>query len=355
MALEWLGYLELIDTFTFREKAGITIPKRVRERAFSLQLDIEIVSTDGNDYVNTKSAPAYGFYGYAVLVFRDFAEIQIPIAQPRQRLYYGSSPDAYSNWYSLFLAQASREYTKGLAVLLGQFGTALGLGEFTVPSVPCIPWSGFEEVPLREVYIKAREGTQFKLEISRWQAITRAGDTDCDYDAISNQADGDKDDGLPENGSQPQKARDRNNPYSGLPSASTPFELGDFSNSKIANVDDANPENEPEDPEEPPEGTIYWMKSVSRIKRSAFEGGCSVVRVGTAHLQLLNADIEFEQRPKESFPPTPTGCGDTTSRLQQIRLTGGEWFDWDFADSDSPLVLTKESGLVLPADSVVFE
>lgn len=353
--IEWLGYFEEVKTLIYREEDGINIPKSVRERAFSLQVDIEIVSTDGNDYLNFKSAPAYGFYGYAVLVFRDHADIQVPINQPRQRLYYGRVSEAYVNWFHLFNERVNRSRLNEIVVAMGSIWGALGLEDFPLSAQPCPLWSGFEELPLREVYVKTRKGTQFNLEVSHWYPVIRTGDDDgCSYDGKSQQTDGDKDDGLPENGSQPQRARDRDNPFAGLPSPTSPFDEGEFSNSKIANVDDPNPDNEPDDPEEPPEGTIWWMKSVSNIKRSTFEGGCATTKRVTAHLQLLNADITFEQRPKPTFPITPTGCGDTTSRLQQIRLTGGEWFDWDFADSDSPLVLTKESGLTLPPDTIEF-
>jgi hypothetical protein len=102
MALEWLGYIEFLNKFVYRENAAISIPKRVREKAFSMQIDVEIVSTVGNDYLNSKSNPAYGFYGYAVLVFRNMAEIQVPLDQPRQRIYYERLDKAYVNWNSLY-------------------------------------------------------------------------------------------------------------------------------------------------------------------------------------------------------------------------------------------------------------
>lgn len=251
MIIPWLGYSELIDTFTFREKASISIPKKIRERAFSLQVDIEVVSTDGNDYTNNKSIPEYGFYGYAVLVFRDHSEIQVPLAQPRQRLYYGRVDEAFVNWYQFYLQRNTREWTRGLADVIGQIGQAVGLGEYVVPPKPCIEWSGFEELPLRELYVKCRFGTQFKIEVARWEAEYEQSTDGCPSVPESKQADdsnGDgtgKDDGLPPLGVLPQKASDPNNPYAELPSPSTNQQLGEYGNNKINSVNLPNPDNVP--------------------------------------------------------------------------------------------------------------
>ena len=244
MPLNWEGYNEVIETFTFRENAAIKIPKPVREVAFSLQLDVEITSTDGNDYLNSKSNPAYGFYGYAVLVFRDHADIEIPIHQPRQRLYYGASPDAYTNWTSHFLADVAREEFKKNVVRLSSISEGVGLAPspiYTVP--PCIPFLGFEEILLREAYVKTRFGTQFKLEISYWKAVPRVGQTDCDTLPKSQKNDGDKDAGLPPDGVQPQKAANPNLPYDGFPPPSTQAQKGDYNNDKGSQLDNPNPEN----------------------------------------------------------------------------------------------------------------
>lgn len=251
MDIDWLGYAELIDTFTFREKASISIPKRVRERAFSLQVDVEIVSTDGRDYANAKSAPAYGFFGYAVLVFRNYASIQIPIAQPRQCLYYERIEDAYVNWYQFYLWRNAREFSRAQAYLLGQIGESIGLGEYVVPPSECVQWAGFEEVPLREVYVKCRVGTQFRLEVSRWEARYELTTDGCPSVPKSNQEDDvesdgtGRDDGLPPLGVQPQQSPDSTDPYYGFPPISTNNELGEYGNNKINGIDFPNPDNNP--------------------------------------------------------------------------------------------------------------
>jgi hypothetical protein len=254
MTLEWLGYIELLDIFTFRENASLSIPKSVRERAFSMQIDVEIVSTVGNDYLNSKSRPAYGFYGYAVLVFRNMAEIQIPLDQPRQRIYYERIESAYVNWYSLYVARVLREWRKQLNITLGLLTGALGIEEPDFPDNPCLQWCGFEEVPLREIYIKTREGIQFKVWFSHRRAIIRADGEDCTYDGTSTQVDDvlvdgtGRDDGLPANGTQPQIAEDPENPFEFLPPVSTASELGEFGNAKGAGLDFPNPDNAPTTP-----------------------------------------------------------------------------------------------------------
>lgn len=246
---EFQGYQELIDNFSFREIGGIRIPKSAREKAFSLQVDIEILSTRGNDYLNRKSLPAYGFYGYAVVILRDHCEIQIPITLPRQTLYYERREEAYSNWYSLYL-KALDTYEKAW---IGEFQTkpiaeALGLTVGT-SSAFCPTFSGFEEVRIREVYVKCSFGTRFKLEVSRWQPNQFVIGDNCSYDGNSRQIDADKDSGLPDEGIQPSNNGDPDNPYEGYPSPSEESELGDFSlGDKLGEVDNTNPDNAPNEP-----------------------------------------------------------------------------------------------------------
>lgn len=348
MPPEFLGYEEFIERFTFREKCSIKIPKSVRERAFSFSLDIEIQSTDGQDYVNSKSIPAYGFYGYVVLVMRNFAEIQIPIKQPRQNIYYERLEDAYSNWYAFYLKfVTSFELSFINNESLVAIGTALGLTIGT-PVGFCPTWSGFEEIPLREVYVKTRFGTRFALEVSWWQAL-EATYGECTYTPNSKQEDDpEKDNGLPPDGVQPSNNGFPSSPYDGFPTPSSPTDLGDFFNDdKLDGMDLPNPDNEPSE-------LLWFLKVVSSIKRSHFPDGCAVRKITTSYILLAGEDVEWEVRPKPTFPATPTGCGGTTSRLQQIRLTGGDWFDYDFEDSDVALSIEKQSGYSLPPNSVEF-
>lgn len=243
--LEFKGYIEEVDNFYFREKASIQIPKTVRERAFSLRLDIEIVSIAKEVYRNFSSVPAHSFYGYAVLVMRDHSEIQIPINQSRQTLYFEKLYEAYTNWYALHFWLNQREFSRGLADVLGDIGGAVGLGTPVVPIPPCPIWSGFEEIQLRDAYVKTPFGTTFKLEVSYQTPVVQNGDTDCSYDGKSLQVDGDKDLGLPP-ASAPQIAESPDSPYDGFPPPTSPEDLGNYRNLKDEDsLNSPNPDNAP--------------------------------------------------------------------------------------------------------------
>lgn len=247
--LEFRGYIEEIENFIFREECSIQIPKSIREKAFSYRLDVEITSIAGESYRNFKSIPAHSFYGYAVLVMRDHCEIKIPIEQARQTIYFEKIVEAYVNWYNLCFWLNQREYSAGIANVLGQIGNSLGLGTPVITVPPCPVWSGFEEIQLREVYVKCPFGTQFRLESSYWSPVIQNGDTDCSYDGKSKQNDGDKDDGLPP-ATAPQLARNPDEPYEGFPPPTSPEGLGDFRNIKDEeSLNSPNPDNEqrPED------------------------------------------------------------------------------------------------------------
>lgn len=349
-------YQSFIERFTFRDDGALTIPKTSdglslgRETCYKLCVDVVIESVTKPQYRNLRTTPYHGFYGYATLVKRDCLDEKIELEFGRNRIFEQRISEAFTAWNNLsFYLNTEKRFLEVLA-------NSLRLGEppeslINICDIEAFPFN-FSETDLREVYVKCEPSTQFFIELSWVSPKAFTDNCGVSHEGKSNEPDDPKkDDGLPANGSQPKKNSasnpwNNNKPANGIPPDSPYF------NDKIGSVDDVNPDNFLNDPNLP---IIYWMKSVSRIKRSTHEGGCSVTKVGTAHLQLLNGDITFEQRPKASFPPTPTGCGDTTSRLQQIRLSGGEWFDWDFADSDSPLILTKESGTVLPPDSVEFE
>lgn len=311
MFTDWLGYSETIDTFTFREKASLSIPKRVRKRAFSLQVDVEIVSTNGNDYTNDKSSPEYGFYGYVVMVFRDHAQIQIPIAQPRQMLYYGRVNEAYVNWFQFYLWRNARSSSYDQADVLGQIGQAVGLGNYVIPPRECIKWSGFEELPLRELYIKSRLGTQFKIEVSRWEANYEQSTDGCPSVPESNQEDDTKpdgtgkDDGLPPLGVQPQKSGSLNDPYGGFPPISTNIELGEYGNNKINGIDFPNPNNAPTPP--PPE--TFWVRAQTAARFSYL--GCNKIRNEDYSYSLSAFDETVRLVPANS---SPTGCNGLTGR-----------------------------------------
>lgn len=234
---------ETIKDFTFREQGGIAILKEWRELAIICQVDIEIVSVSKENYRNYGSIPAHGFYGYVSLVMRDFASQPIPIKQARQTLYYARNDSAISNWFNYLQQIRLQENFKGVETLVC-FNTGL-LGGSCAPK-PCkpIPKFAFDEFPLREVMVKTFYGTQFKIEYSFWRLNDELDNCGEIITPKSKQTDGDKDNGLPPNGSAPQNGNPTN-PYGGLPPADPSNKAGVLSPSKLNNQDNPNPDNTP--------------------------------------------------------------------------------------------------------------
>lgn len=242
--ITFLGYQEVNRKFTFREKASLTIPKSVRQVAYTLAVDVEILSVGREQYKNFKSNPSHGFYGYAILVLQDFTSLKIELENGRQRIYYGTLPNAYDHWYNLFLWFFDREVWKyflnsRLPVTEAAVGASVGSATFTCPSAGM-----FTELPLREVYVKCNYGTTIRMEVTYEKPIPIVYEG-CSFDGSSRKLDSPKDNGLPPNGTQPQTATDPNNPYSGFPSPSSDLELEDFKNNKQDNLDNPNPLNAP--------------------------------------------------------------------------------------------------------------
>ena len=234
---------ESLKSFRFNELGGISILKKWRELAVICQIDIEIVSISRENYRNYASIPASGFYGYASLVLRDFVLPSIKITQPRQTLYYARNDSAMSNWFTYLQAIRNQENYKGIEALVC-FNTGL-LGGVCVPK-PCkpIPSFRFDEIPLREVIVKADYGTQFVIEYSFWNLLPELDNCGDIITPKSNQRDGNKDRGLPPNGSSPNHGNP-NDPYAGLPPADRTDKEGLLSPSELNNQNNPNPDNAP--------------------------------------------------------------------------------------------------------------
>lgn len=256
-------YEETIKTFTFRDSDGITIPKSVREEAYTLAVDIVIISTARETYKNYTVNPAEGFYGNATLIMQDMCEIKIPIKMPRQRLYYGRVPEAFAIWQSLVDWSYFQSYMIAIGESLVSLGTALGAS--FVPSVNCcsLPDRSWVELPLREVYFKAPFGTQFQIEVSWYKALQIVDGCGDIRNPKSKITDGDKDGGLPSNGVQPNIADNPNNPFGGLPPASNDAEQGDFANNKSNGLNGIDPNNLPNQP-------VNWLVTFFNACNDAF-------------------------------------------------------------------------------------
>lgn len=296
--MEFSGYTELFDSFVFRKEGALTIPKSVRSKAFSMQINVEIISVAKNIYRNFASLPPYGFYGYAVIVFRNYAQVQIPLNQARQVIYYDRNDSAFSQWYSLYLAQI--QTANLLAVSANQIvpiGNALGV-IFTPSPTECISAPVWEELPIREVYVNTQFGTTFRIEVFHTLPVaTEYGS--CFYDGGSQFNDDPiKDSGLPSTGTQPQIAEDANNPYQGFPEPSTEGELGDFFNDKLGSIDEPNSENEPNP-------LKRWAFLEGQFK--VFSSGCSINTFGSS-FEISPSDATVIPTIRAGFPISDS-CG----------------------------------------------
>ena len=232
--------IEEIDTFSFRNRGSISIPKKRRERSLSIAIDVIVQSVNYPQYKNGKSEPSISFYGYALLVFQDCLSLEIPIHQPRQRIYYERQEDATSRWFLQAAKWENYLHHRRNEILLASIMGALEI-PYTEYEPPFKKFS-FIELPLREVYVTCTSHTQFKIESSFY--LTEAYETPINghmEDGVSGQSDGDKDSGLPKDGIQPSE-NPSGEPWQGNQSESVPsFESG-FSNinNQLSNADPNN-------------------------------------------------------------------------------------------------------------------
>jgi len=242
--LEYSNIEEKIETLTFRNSAYVKILKTLREKTFSLGVDIIVRSIDYNLQEDSKTDPPLQFYGFATLVFQDCLSVEIPIRFPRQRIYYDRQWEAFRQWrhwiefYQQY--QFHRKNDISLASIMGALEIPYEELEAEVRE------NQWVELPLREVLFKGKKNCQFELEFSRWQPIPFVDPiTGLTIDGKSNQVDGDKDNGLPKDGIQP-KQNSPNNPFADNPPTSSIQNAGqlgygiDNEASDLSNVDPSN-------------------------------------------------------------------------------------------------------------------
>jgi len=196
--LSAIGNLEeVISTFKFRNSASIEIKKEKREIAFSMAVDIFIESVDFNLYESGKSNPNTQFYGYATLVFQDALSLEIPIHFPRQRIYYAIQWEALNQWRGKIDHLIQWEYHSShflnLSKLLAQ------IEEDEAPLTYNSRETNWIELPLREIKVRTQENCQFIIEYTQFQPISYIDPVaNLPVSGKSNQIDGDKDSGLPD-------------------------------------------------------------------------------------------------------------------------------------------------------------
>lgn len=297
--------IETIKDFTFREQGGIEILKEWRELAIICQVDIEIVSVSKENYRNYGSLPAHGFYGYVSLVMRDFISQPIKIQQSRQTLYYARNDSAIANWFNYLQQVRLQENFKGIETLVC-FNTGL-LGGSCVPK-PCksIPEFAFDEFPLREVLVKTFYGTQFKIEYSFWNLNDELDNCGNIVTPKSKQTDGDKDSGLPPNGTAP-RSTNPSNPYADLPAITPENTAGIIPQTQLNNADNPNPDNAPV--------TKRWAFFQGQYKVG--NSGCVSVTFGKS-FEISPLDMTAAPRMNAGFPISDS-CG---GQLTQQRLIG---------------------------------
>lgn len=193
---------EIIKPLVFRDKVDFEISKNLREKAYTMALDVVINTTAASLYQSGKSSPPTQFYGYAVLVFQDMLSLEIPIHFPRQRLYYAVQEEAIRQWrhwiefYQNY--QLHRQSKADIDLIAASFD--IPLVEYQLE----LAKNAWIELPLREVHIKLLDGTQATIEYIQYSPVLFSDPiTGADIDGKSSQPDGDKDKGLPRDGIQP--------------------------------------------------------------------------------------------------------------------------------------------------------
>lgn len=279
---EYNKLVEEISTFSFRNEAHIRISKAKREIAYAQAIDIFVNTTDFNKYENGKSKPPIQFYGYIELVFQDALSLEIPIHFPRQRVYQVYQWEALKQWsdYLTFIAQSQYHNITNLEIQ--SIKAALEIPD-VIEVEPDLWDTSFIELPLREIHCKMIENTQFQIEYLQVQPVpfTNPFDITQTVTGKSNQTDGEKDSGLPQDGIQPRQ-NPSSDPWLGNspPSSASDIEMGGFSQLDPSNLENSS---EPQITESTP---VMWKITVSISPPNALDG-CGVFRDATYTFTFL--------------------------------------------------------------------
>lgn len=346
-------YEQFIETFTFREPDGIKIPKNVRKLAYSMAIDLIIVSSARVPFYDYNCTPPKSFYGKATLVKENFLDEPIDVTMPRQRLYYGRVDEAFRHWQSLVDFDYHRYYydllprffigllegLKGVELLsafIPVFDLVLSILEIECLSLPDMPWL---ELPLREVYFNPLPTTQYEIEVSYYSPIPITDGCGNERTGESFQTDGEKDDGLPDDGVMPDIPVDPDNPFTGLPPVSSEDEQGEFANNKTNSLGDINPDNMAED-------LLYWLEFRTQYV-DKFNGVTCSTKYSKVIKQVANLDTVFISWVKNVNTQCNTEGGTYSYNYPSQPLVPL----FGFADPFGS-VLTYNSGLVLPVSII---
>jgi hypothetical protein len=179
-----------------------------------------------------------------------------------------------------------------------------------------IQWN---ELPLMEVYVKPIEHTQYEL---RFLWTEPKFFTDCTgilRNGKSKMPDSAHENGLPADGTQPQKT-DPSAPFND----SLPFTAPtgtDWENTKVSGkpLDKPDPANgiKPSDP-----GAIWWLETIVRAKSSNFPGGCGVTRKYTYTTICPAGSTVQGYQPVPGGVLTANGCGGYNFPIEFVQVDG---------------------------------
>jgi hypothetical protein len=291
---------ETISTMRFRNEAHIEIKKEKREIAFTQAIDLYIDSVDFNVYESSKLNPPIQFYGYAVLVFQDALSLEIPIRYPRQRIWEKWQWEALRQWRSRI------ELVSLITPLISINNNLIELGMVQDLELPALEYfykeESWIELTLREIHVKTLANTQFTVEYSQYQPIPYFDPiTEQQITGKSNQVDGDKDQGLPED-IQP-KRNPVDDPFAG--------------NDPISDVADLDQEGFTESGFNNPNPTP--LIRVARVIATYQIEAASCQRKQSAYYyQIAENETTFTE---EQWQPSSVNCGALQQRTT-VRING---------------------------------
>lgn len=281
-------YSRNIKNFTFREEGALTIPELSilgslgRKTCYHLAIDVIIESITRIPYKNYRVKPATSFYGYATLVEQDCLLPPIELTFGRQRIYEKTITEAFQCWNNLaFWDNTEKRFAELMARLIS--GNTSIINVCDVDSYPF----DFEDISLREIYIKCNPQTQFKVELYWVSPIPFTDDCGKLQDGKSKKEDDPKKDkGLPPNGSNP-KQNSPSSPYSGNLPENNPPPDSPYRNNKKNNLDNPDPDNT--DP-----NLKYWLEFRAPRTAASFTPRCST-KYSLIIIPIPSPDTGYDQ------------------------------------------------------------
>ena len=279
--------ISVTDVFSFQSQADIQIPKNRREIAYVQSVDFIARTSSIEAYLNNRADPPISFFGYAVLVFQDCLSLEIPLHQPRQRIWFDRNVDALTLWQM-------QAYIYALKSQIQSATAPLYTGsEGAYQDLP-LPNFGFLELPLREVHVKTLPFCGFDLEYTQTQPVPFTDNQSITRTGASGQTDSTKDKGLPTAGISPRITSPSdpylNQPNNGIPSADNGFLLSP------PNLSGNNPDNSP------PAGYGYFAHVVVSYYDSGIGKTCAQMPCIANGYYLINSTDSLSVTKDDTAP-----------------------------------------------------